>query len=346
MAASARIEGTAFAAAVVDGVARLQAGLELDRLAVRADVLRGGPVGLVVLERDLAVARRHARQGGGVAQRLVQFLVLGFGQRDARRVQRPGDAGEQPARSELTGGLDDRCRVVPDRLGQLVDQVGRVGRAGREVLGQQRRAGCGVGPGRRVDRAAEPAGLVTAYADRERAEHDDADDQRYRRPAHEPRRHPPPQARLAGARLGLARPERGPAEHRQQRGQQGEPGQQHGADPDGQRDAELGVDLEGGDEQRQQRRDDRQGGERDRLANPHDRRAHRVLGIGPLAQVLTHPEHQEQPVVGARAEDQHDQQQLGDDGDLQAGVRRLADQRSGDGHGEERGDQRDQWGQQ
>ena len=97
------------------------------------------------------------------------------------------------------------------------------------------------------------------------------------------------------------------------------------------------VDLERGDEQREQRGDDRQGGERYRLADPGDRGAHRVLGIRPLAHVLPHPEHQEQPVVGARAEDQHDQQQLGDDRDLQAGVRRLADQRPGDGHGEERG---------
>jgi hypothetical protein len=72
-------------------------------------------------------------------------------------------------------------------------------------------------------------------------------------------------------------------------------------------------------------------------ADPGDRGAHRVLGIRPLAHVLPHPEHQEQPVVGACAEDQHDQQQLGDDRDLQAGVRRLADQRPGDGHGEERG---------
>ena len=36
------------------------------------------------------------------------------------------------------------------------------------------------------------------------------------------------------------------------------------------------------------------------------------LGSAPLAQVLAHAEDQEQPVVGARAEHQHDQQQLGE----------------------------------
>ena len=120
------------------------------------------------------------------------------------------------------------------------------------------------------------------------------------------------------------------------------PAEQHGADADGQRDAELGVDLEGGDEQGQQGGDDGEGGERDGLTDPRDRRTHRVLRIRPATQVLADAEDQEQAVVGARAEHQHDQQQLSELRDLQARVRRLADQRPGDGHGEECRDQRDQ----
>src|SRR5208337_1538307 len=191
-------------------------------------------------------------------------------------------------------------------------------------------------------RPAEPAGLIRRHRGRERAEHHYADGQRHGGPAHDPRRDPAPQAGLAGTRAGLARPEGRPAEHREQRGQQGEAGQQHGADADGQRDGELGVDLEGGGEQREQRGDDGQGGESDGLTYPHDRRAHRVLRIRPLTQVLTDAEDQEQPIVGARAEDQHYQHQLGQLGDLQASVRRLGDQRPRDSHGEERRDQRDQ----
>jgi hypothetical protein len=64
--------------------------------------------------------------------------------------------------------------------------------------------------------------------------------------------------------------------------------------------------------------------------------------LAALTQILTDAEDQEQTVVGARAQDQHDQHQLGQLGHLQARLRGLADQRPGDGHGQERGDQRDQ----
>ena len=60
------------------------------------------------------------------------------------------------------------------------------------------------------------------------------------------------------------------------------------------------------------------------------------LGSGAAAQVLPDAEHQEQAVVGPRAEHQNDQQELRD-GDLEAGVRRLADQRPGDRHGQNAG---------
>jgi hypothetical protein len=78
------------------------------------------------------------------------------------------------------------------------------------------------------------------------------------------------------------------------------------------------------------------------LADPGHRVAHGVLGLRSVAQVLPDAEHQEQAVVRARAEDQHDQEQLSELGDLEARVRRLADQRPGDGDRQERGEQRDQ----
>ena len=46
------------------------------------------------------------------------------------------------------------------------------------------------------------------------------------------------------------------------------------------------------------------------------------------AQVLAHPEDQEQAVVGARAEDQHDQQDLGQRRYLQPVLRGLGHQRT------------------
>ena len=60
------------------------------------------------------------------------------------------------------------------------------------------------------------------------------------------------------------------------------------------------------------------------------------------AQFLADPEHQEQPVVGTRPQHQHDHQELGQGGHLQAVRRGLGDQRPGDRHREQRRDQRGQ----
>ena len=57
---------------------------------------------------------------------------------------------------------------------------------------------------------------------------------------------------------------------------------------------------------------------------------------------LADPEHQEQAVVGAGAEHEHDQQQLGELGHLEPVVGELGDQRPGYRHRQQRGDHRDE----
>ncbi len=58
------------------------------------------------------------------------------------------------------------------------------------------------------------------------------------------------------------------------------------------------------------------------------------------AQFLPDPEDQEQPVVGAGAEDQDDQQELGERRHLEAVLGRLGHQRTGDEHGQQGGQDR------
>ena len=207
---------------------------------------------------------------------------------------------------------------------------------------EDRRAGRRVRARRRVGVPAEPGRRIRGYRERQAAEHHQAGHQGGRRVTDDPDRDATPDARLARAGLGLARPEHRPAEDGQQRGEQGEPGQQHHADADGQRDAQVGVELEGGGEQGQQGRDDGGGGERDRLADPFHGRDHRLLAVQACAQVLAHPEDEEQAVVRARAEDQHDQQDLGQRRDLQPVLRGLGHERARDGDGEDGRDQRDE----
>ncbi len=167
-----------------------------------------------------------------------------------------------------------------------------------------------------------------------------------------PRGAPPPAEPLR-ARPGLGRPERGAAEDRQQRGEQGEPGQQHQRDGDGQRGAEAGVEPEGGQQQGEQGGDDGRGGERDRLADPGQGAGNRVVRCQAGAEFFPDPEDQEQPVVGARAEGQDEQHDLGERGHLQAGPARLGDHRPGElgdqhgwGQGQQRSEQRAEHGQQ
>ena len=214
-------------------IARRQPGLELDGGARRVHVLRGRAV-LLVSARPLGSGdlarqggrdgRRGGRQLAGAEHRVQRRVLSGCEAGAPDRVQRAGHAGEQRTVLKLGGGGRDDRRVLPDRRRQLVDQVGRVRRRGREVLGQQVLPGCRVGAGRGRDRAAEAAALIRGDRHRECAEDDHAGQQRDRRALQDPRRDHAPGAGRGRARLGLRRPERGLAEDREQRRQQREPG--------------------------------------------------------------------------------------------------------------------------
>ena len=297
-------------------------------MAVRADVQGGRAVELVVVGRDARVRGRGGRQRLGCPQLVVQGGELGGRERRAVGVERSGHRGEHAAGGELAARRLHRLQGVPDRLLERVDDVRRVGARVREVGGQDRRAGRRVGARRRVGLPAEPGGGVRAGRDGQAAEHHQAGHQGGCRVADDPDRDASPDAGFARAGLGLARPEHRPAENGQQRREQGQPGQQHHADADGKRDAQVGVEVEGGGQQGQQGRDDGGGRERDRLADPFHRRDHRLLLVLARTQVLAHPEDEEQAVVRARAEDQHDQQDLGQRRHLEAVLRGLGHQRS------------------
>ena len=132
---------------------------------------------------------------------------------------------------------------------------------------------------------------------------------------------------LVGPRGRAGRPEHRPAEDRQQGGQQRQAGQQHQGDPDRQRRPEALVERELGEAQAHQRGDHREGRERDRLADPAHGPDHRLVRRQAAAELLAHAEHEEHPVVRPGAQDQHDQQELGDRRDLDADLRRLGDDR-------------------
>ena len=141
-------------------------------------------------------------------------------------------------------------------------------------------------------------------------------------------------------------PEHAAAEHGQEGGQQGQVGGQGHGDPDGQRGAEPGVEPERGHDHRGQGPDHREPGEGDRLAHFAQRERHGVVDALPAAELLPQAEDEEQPVVGARAEQDHDEEDRGEVGDLHAEVGGLGDDRSGGEEGHRRGEQGDQRGQE
>jgi hypothetical protein len=91
--------------------------------------------------------------------------------------------------------------------------------------------------------------------------------------------------------------------------------------------------------------DDGRGGERDRFSDPGKRTHDRIVRRPAVAQLLSHPEDEEEAVVRARAERQDDQQDPGERRHLESGLARRADHRPGqlgDHHG---GREREQRGQ-
>ena len=107
-------------------------------------------------------------------------------------------------------------------------------------------------------------------------------------------------------------------------------------DADGQRDAEVVVDAEAGQGEGQQ--GDHHGGRRggDRLAHPGHRVATASFGSLAVEQLLAHPEDEEQAVVGPRPQQQDDQQDLGEEGDLEAVGPQGADEGAGQGQDQDR----------
>ena len=71
-------------------------------------------------------------------------------------------------------------------------------------------------------------------------------------------------------------------------------------------------------------------GERDRLADPAHRLDDGLVGRQASSELLADAEHQEHAVVRPGAQDQHDEQELGDRRDLDADLRRLGDDRPGE----------------
>ncbi len=272
--------------------------------------------------------------------------------------------------------LPDRIGETEDqagRVGRRLREVAGQERRARGRVAARRRGGVASETGSRITeyREGEPAEDDQAgHQGWHRVADDPGGD-----PA--PRARLPGPLDAPGQQLGLAedaledrpllREQREP--QRQQGRQQGQPGHQDHADRNGERDAQVGVEGEAGQQQGEHRGDHRARREGDGLADPGHRADDRlpgrlpgmdevpaeraehlpepVGGIGLLAmlgraQFLAHPEDEEQPVVRARAEHQHDHQVLRERGDLEAMLRRLGDQRPGDDDREDGGCDGDQ----
>ena len=144
------------------------------------------------------------------------------------------------------------------------------GEGQRETAEQKKARQRGSAPGRRVTNSADPI--------------------------------PEPMA-VVRARRSAGRPEDSPTEDREQGGQQGQARQQHQRDADGKGGPEALVEGELGEDQAEQRGDDREGGEADGLADPAHRLDDRFVRRQASAEFLAHAEHKEHAVVRAGAED-------------------------------------------
>ena len=120
------------------------------------------------------------------------------------------------------------------------------------------------------------------------------------------------------------------------------PASEHHPDPDGERNAEVLVDAERGQQQAQQGEDHRSPRRGDRLADAGERVGDGVVRRSAGSQLLTNPEDEEQAVVRPRPEHEDDEQQLRELGDLQAVGAESADETVGDDERECRRDEGDQ----
>ena len=139
-----------------------------------------------------------------------------------------------------------------------------------------------------------------------------------------------------------SRPEAPAPEDRQQRRQQGEPGDHRAGDADRRDRAERRRVLRVGQRQDQHRQGHGQAAGEDRGPRAAQGARHRLVLVLGRAQLLAQSRDQQQAVVGADAEHQHDQDRGRVRGDGRAALRQQVDEPVGDGVGEEDDDQRRQ----
>ncbi len=142
---------------------------------------------------------------------------------------------------------------------------------------------------------------------------------------------------LAG--LHAARPEDGTAEDREECREQRQAGQQHQEDADGECGTHALVQPELRQRQGNERGDDGERGERDRFADAGHRALDRLVWRQPVPQLLANAEDEEDAIVRPGPQDQHDQDELGDPRDLDAELRGLGDDGTGQHQDERRWNQ-------
>ena len=224
--------------------------------------------------------------------------------RDDAQRRRP--AGDEPVADHL---------LAADRVGRLAERLGEVERLAPADGGERARGE------QRADRAG---------GDRRAG----ADEARGTSPEREARG-------TLGPGPGDRRPEGAPAQRREHGRQEREARGDHDPDAEGEDRAHLARGVEVGEPEHQHRPgDDRPGGQ-DRRSGALGGGDHRLVGVPRPAQLLAEPRDDQQAVVGARAEHQHDQDRgrlAADTGD--AGGDESVHEAAGDQVGERDDEQR------
>ena len=140
--------------------------------------------------------------------------------------------------------------------------------------------------------------------------------------------------------LGAERPERGAAQQRHQRRQQGQRGEERAEDARGRHGAEGLVGVEIGEQQAEERDDDRGAGGNDGFPRIFPRGQHGGRAVGGVRQGLAEPGHVEQRVVRGGADHQDGQDALALAVELDpAELGHAEDQQDGGAEGEDRGEE-------
>ena len=175
--------------------------------------------------------------------------------------------------------------------------------------------------------ASESGGGVCQQGKRQADKECHPDAERKGWPTDDPAGDPAPEPAGGLARNRDAWPEDGLAEDGEQRGEQGEIGEECHGDADGEGRTEPLIEPEGGDHHRRKGGDDDEPGERDRLAHLGEGEGHGVERCPPAPDLLAHPKDEEEPVVGSCAEQDHYEEDRGQVGHLYAQTGRCGDDR-------------------